>query len=68
MVKEQIQLNVVMFQTRVNYQIISEQKTEALINVKHNSLLHLVCSAVRVEGEVANSLKLEFVENFCSLD
>lgn len=28
----------------------------------------LVCSAVRVHGEVADSLKLEFVKNFCSLD
>lgn len=31
-------------------------------------LLYLVSSAVRVQGEVADSLKLEFVKNFCSFD
>lgn len=31
-------------------------------------LLYLVCSAVGVQGEVADSLKLEFVKNFCSFD
>lgn len=34
----------------------------------HDCLMYLVCSAVGVQGEVTNSLKLEFVKNLSCLD